>query len=141
MTSEPDSEGKTIGINIFYESLYHTPGYNVTSPMFMQRRYYQHLKTTSSGGLGLLKPCDSEFICFHDGADAHNHARLADLVRELGLPSDSNDARGSVEQEGGRQKTKRKKKKSKKRKKNTGSRGAFGGAGDLKMKPRATDEL
>lgn len=44
VVSHPDEEGKTIGVNIFYASLYHRPGFNVTSTEWEARRLYNYMK-------------------------------------------------------------------------------------------------
>lgn len=41
VTSSPDDEGKSIGVNIFYEGLYHR--YHPTDQYFVTNRFYSHL--------------------------------------------------------------------------------------------------
>jgi hypothetical protein len=54
-----DQEGKSIGVNMFFEPFYKKAGYLTLSKSFLKNRYYSHLYDTGS-----VEVCTSNKICF-----------------------------------------------------------------------------
>lgn len=44
----PDDEGKSIGINSFFEPFYHRYGHNTSSDLFQKNRYYEPIDEIGS---------------------------------------------------------------------------------------------
>ena len=64
VTSRPDAEGKTVGVNYFFEPWYERLGHNNRSPVLVRNKLYGHLVGEEFGGVGLAQPCAAEEVCF-----------------------------------------------------------------------------
>jgi hypothetical protein len=51
VVSHPDEEGKSIGINSFFEPFYHRYRFNTTSELFQKNRYYEPIEKRGSTDL------------------------------------------------------------------------------------------
>ena len=59
VTSKMDDEGKSIGVNIFFEPFYKKPGYMTLLNSFVRNRYYSHISDIKS-----VRPCRKRSVCF-----------------------------------------------------------------------------
>ena len=62
--SLPDTEGKTVAINYFFEPWYERYGHKDSSPAFIRNKLYDHLAPGDRGGADIAKPCRSPEMCF-----------------------------------------------------------------------------
>ena len=61
VVSVPDDEGKTIGVNFFYEPLWNHYQYNTTSNIGVMNRYYNYVLDKEHA---VAKPCTDDTVCF-----------------------------------------------------------------------------
>ncbi len=59
VTSFMDDEGKSIGVNVFFEPMYKKPGYRTLENSFLLNRYYSHLYE-----LNIATVCAKSQVCF-----------------------------------------------------------------------------
>jgi len=59
VTSTPDHEGKSIGVNKFFEPFYNRLGFKTTTNRLQRNRYYAHLYPE-----GNVMPCSEDDVCF-----------------------------------------------------------------------------
>lgn len=66
VTSRMDHEGKSIGVNVFYEPFYKKPGYLTLMKFFLNNRYYSHLYDIKTA-----RPCSANKICLKKERGGH----------------------------------------------------------------------
>ena len=83
VTSYDDPDGKSIGVNYFYEPYYHRPGYECTHPNMQFNRHYSHVAHSSSGDLNNVDLCASKYICFKNSKSTSQQLQDEDDDDEL----------------------------------------------------------
>lgn len=76
VTSKMDDEGKSIGVNIFFEPFYKKPGYMTLLNSFVRNRYYSHISDIKS-----VRPCRKRSVCFVESSEEKTSTTTSSIKR------------------------------------------------------------